>query len=477
MSVIGTIAKDEWRYWLRTKLAFAVLCIGLLLVIGSAVLTAKSMAQKAHERQHLQQQAEETFFNQPARHPHRMVHYGHYAFRTPPPLSMIDPGVDAYTGTSIFLEGHRQNTAMFADRQAGGGLAVYGSLSPAFLLQILVPLLLILIGYNTITREREGGTLAQIVTQGVSPIKIILGKGLALSTVAALFIVPLLIAAVFAIAAGEAVSTALFFVLGYFIYLLIWCAAIILCSILMKTANSSLAALLAVWVVFILVIPRLSTTVAQTVIEAPGKIETDFAVIEALSKTGDGHNAADPAFEELKANILKQYNVDSIADLPVNFRGVVAEYSEAVQTDLLNKFAENRMKIELDQARIARIFGWFSPVLGMRDYSMKIAGVDLETYHRFLRETEKLRFDFVQSLNKIHAEKLNYADDMNRSTDKAAEQRTRVSAENWKVLQEFNFTPYAASTRIHFSLSALVKLLFWFVLLLSFCLLFRRRLG
>lgn len=113
--------------------------------------------------------APRTFLAQPDRHPHRMVHYGHYAFRTSPLLAALDPGVDAVTGQSIFLEGHRQNTAMFADARAGADLGGFAGLTPANIYQLLLPLLLIIIGHGMLLRERESGTLAVLLAQGQSP--------------------------------------------------------------------------------------------------------------------------------------------------------------------------------------------------------------------------------------------------------------------------------------------------------------------
>lgn len=475
MSFVKIIAFDEWRYWRRSRLAVTVLWIGLALMLGSALLTAIQMIEATHKREHLQTTAEETFLSQPDRHPHRMVHYGHYAFRTPPPLSIIDPGIDAYTGNSIFLEGHRQNTAMFADQQTNSGLALFGSLSPALLLQTLAPLLLILIGYNAVVREREARTLEQLVAQGVSPAKLLLGKGLALTGVATLFILPLIAASIAAVVEGEAAFLAAIFVAGYALYLLVWCSIIVFFSSLMRSPGASLGALLVAWVSVAMLLPPVSSTVAKTAVEAPGKIETDFAVLEAIKKIGDGHNATDPAFTALRANLLQQYGVNSVEELPINFRGVVASTAEAELTDTLNQFAEERMRVEAAQAQVARHFGWLSPVLGIREFSMTVAGVDLETHHRFLRETEKLRFDFVQSLNKAHAEQMSFSDDINRSSNPEAEKRTRISAENWKALDEFRFEPYPAPIRALASVGSLLKLLAWLIVFVLLCRLIGRR--
>ena len=115
MSVTYQIAKEEWRHWRRSRLVLIATLIYTLLIISTAFLTASNISDVRHEREHQQIQAEETFKSQPDRHPHRMVHYGHYVFRTPSPLAVFDPGIDAVTGQSIFLEGHHQNTAIFAD--------------------------------------------------------------------------------------------------------------------------------------------------------------------------------------------------------------------------------------------------------------------------------------------------------------------------------------------------------------------------
>ena len=84
-----------------------------------------------------------------------------------------------------------------------------------------------------------------------------------------------------------------------------------------------------------------------------------------------------------------------------------------------------------------------------------------QTHHRFLREAEDVRFDIVQGLNKVHAEQLAYADDIKRSSDAASEQRTRMSSENWNVLNDFQFVAAPANERFSASLASLAKLLTW----------------
>jgi ABC-2 type transport system permease protein len=444
-----------------------VRAIGLVLTLASEIVTAITMMELSHARHELQTTSDKSFVDQPDRHPHRMVHYGHYAVRTPSPLSTLDPGIDAYTGNSIFLEGHRQNSAMFADSRQGTALTKLGSLTPAFIVQTLAPLLLILIGYSGISRERELQTLSYLLSQGTSGVTLIAGKGLALLSVVGLILTPLTVSALFTVAAGESLLAVVSFVVGYALYLTVWVLLILLASSVFSKNSGSFTVLAFVWILLCIVMPRVASTSASTAVPSAGKIETDFAVKAQLRKLGDGHNANDPAFMQFKQSLLNKYNVKSIDELPINFRGLVASESEAKLTNVLNKFAEQRMQAELKQTKVSRYFGWVSPMVAIRSLSMIVVGTSIETHHRFLRETEQLRFDFVQGLNKVHVEKLSYQDDMNRNADTAATQKARVSAQNWQILQDFTFNVDSSKARAQRSIPAFLQLLLWIAVLLG----------
>ncbi len=394
-----------------------------------------------------------------------MVHYGHYAFRTPPPLAAFDPGVDAVTGQSIFLEGHRQNTAMFADTRAGADLGGFAALTPANLYQLLLPLLLIIIGHGMVLRERESGTLAVMLAQGQSGLAIAGGKALALAGVVGLFLLPLALLAAYAVRAGEAPLAAVLLVAGYALYLAVWSALVLAVSLLVRQRSVALGLLVFAWLLIALIVPRIGINAGSAAVDAPGKIESDLAMLAEERKLGDGHNAADPAFEALKKQVLEQYEAASVEELPMNWRGVVAGHAEAKLTKLMNDYAENRMQAEAAQSRIVTWFGLASPTLAVGAASRTLAGTDLATHHRFLRESEALRFDFVQGLNDLHASALTYADDAARSSDPEAEKRTRVNAASWRLLDTFRFAPDPAGARAGRAALPLALMLGWLLVL------------
>ncbi|MEM8995020.1 MAG: DUF3526 domain-containing protein [Acidobacteriota bacterium] len=467
MSSILTIAAAEWRLWMRSRSALAALLAVVLVIAATSVLTAVRFTEERHERTHQQEVAEATFLAQPARHPHRMVHYGHYVFRTPPPLAIIDPGVDSVTGQSIFLEGHRQNTAMFADTRASANVGGFQTLSPAFVYQALIPLLLIALGHGVFVREREAKTLAPLLAQGVSGVTLYAGKASALAGLSAALLTPMLAMALLGASSGEAVGISLAVVAAYGAYLLVWSALIVLVSAVVRTRGVVLGLLVFVWLAWSLVMPRLAVASASAAAPSPGKLETDYQLLADLRELGDGHNAADPAFDALRANLLAEYGVDTVEELPINFRGAVARASEADLTEVMNAYAERRMALEVRQSRHANGFGWLSPALAVSAASRHLAGVDLETHHRFLREAEAIRFDFVQGLNKSHVEELSYVDDINRNQGPEASRRARISPANWQVLDEFRFQPATPDERFAAAAAPVAMLTVWLTALVA----------
>lgn len=461
MKPVWTVAAAEWRYWRRSRLVLVGALLLAVLLVATTVLTTLRVQAEQARRAHDQAAAEAAFLAQPARHPHRMVHYGHYAFRTPAPLALFDPGLDAVTGQSIFLEGHRQNTAMFAAAGASADLGALSRWSPATVYQLFGPLLLVLLGHALLAREREAATLVTLLAQGTPGRALLAGKALALLSCVPLLLVPLALSAGLAVHAGESPLAAFALVAAYGLYLSVWAGLVLLVAVLLRRRSAVLAALATLWIALTLVLPALAASRAAATAPPAGKIETDLAMLAEARRLGDGHDAHDPAFAQLRADLLARHGVQRVEDLPVNLRGVVAQVSEQRLTQTLNAHAQVQMAAETRLAEVLAQHGWFTPLLAVAEASRAVAGTDLAHHHRFLREAEALRYSFVQGLNRLHAEKLAYTDDVRRSGDALAEERTRVDAANWQLLQRFRFEPEAAGPRVARAAPQWLMLLVW----------------
>lgn len=476
MNAVFRIASEELRLWYRSRLAVAGLVTYLLLLAGTSVLTVARTTAEKHRRLHHQTEAEERFAAQPDRHPHRMVHYGHYVFRPPTPLAILDPGVDAVTGESIFLEGHRRNTATFANAAASADVGDLGPLTPALLYLTLVPLLLIAFGHGLILRERETRTLPVLLALGLSTRTLVWGKALVLLSLIGVLLLPAALVVTLALWSGEPALTGVSLLLSYGAYLLIWGGTVLLASLVCRDRGLALGVLLAIWLAWTLIVPRFGVAVTIARLPTRGQLELDLQMQAEVDKAGDGHDPTDPAFAQLRTNLLGEYEVDRVEDLPINIRGVVAEAAEAASTEISNRYANARMAREAEQARGVAAFGWLSPTVAVGAASRTLAGTDLATHHRFLREAEALRFEFVQRLNRIHATQLAYRDDIDRSRDARAERRTRVSAANWSLLEAFRFAPDRPAERISSALASWLMLAVWAGAIAAACVLATRKL-
>ena len=177
---------------------------------------------------------------------------------------MIDPGVDPVTGQSMFLEGHRQNTAMFADARASAELGGFEDLTTALAYQLFLPLLLIAIGHGLVIREREENTLAPLLAQGVTGIQLYAAKGIALAGLSLALLLPLGIMCAVAFLRGAAPIAGAGIIGLYALYLLVWCSLILLVSSLVRSRSLALGILALFWLGAALIIPRFAVESASS---------------------------------------------------------------------------------------------------------------------------------------------------------------------------------------------------------------------
>lgn len=437
MSLIRRIAQEEWRLMRRDRVA--VLGLALLLLLGSvAAFTAWDQRHAAQaERQRHQTQADQEFDAQPDRHPHRMVHYGHFVFRPLSPLAAFDAGIDPFTGHTLFLEGHRQNSANFGDVRQSSLLLRFGQLTPAFVLQVLAPLLLVFIGHAAVARERESGLLRVLMAQGLRPAQLVAGKLLALAALSALMLLPAAIAlAAMALAHPGSAALALALGLAYATWLALWSLGVVLVSTLARRGRDALLALLAVWTLSVVLLPRLAPELASAAQPLPTRLETDIAVARELAALGDSHNPNDPYFSEFRRQVLARYGVSRVEDLPVNYKGLVGMEGERLTSALFERHGREHFARQQAQLQQLTLFSALSPLIALRRLSMGAAGTDLPSYQHFLDQAERHRYTLVQALNRLQAEQLSWAGDRNS-------RESRISKDHWHGLADFRFQPEA----------------------------------
>lgn len=463
MKHIRLIATDELRLMARNRVA--IIAVGLFVLLTMvAVLSAWSHQRaNAELRACHQHQAEHAFDAQPDRHPHRVVHYGHFIFRPLGPLAAFDPGVDAFTGSSMFLEGHRQNTANFGDVRQSSMLIRFGQLTPAFVLQVVAPLLLIFLGFGAVARETERGTIRLLMLQGMSGAQIVGGKLLALGAVAILAGAPAMIG--FLAIAGQPGALMLpiaAIALGYAAYLALWVVMIVLVSTLVRRSRDALLVLIASWAVTVVLLPRLAPDVATAAIPLQNRLQTNVAIARDLRRMGDSHNPDDPHFAAFKADVLKRYGVERVEELPVNYKGLLALEGERLTAGLFDLYADQNHDAQQRQNQVVRAIGVVSPAIALRSLSMAAAGTDFAGHRRFLEQAEDYRYALVQRLNRMQAQGVSYGDDT--ATDPDADRRKRVAASNWGEIPDFAYRPPGGRALAAGAVAGVIVILAWLII-------------
>ena len=158
------------------------------------------------QKQQVAKSERERWLNQGEKGPHSAAHYGMYIIKPDIGLSVLDPGLSDYQGAVLRLEAHKKNDTLFRNIQDSIQMQRFGDLNPAFILQTLIPLLVILLGFQSIALERESGTLKQLLANGLNPKKFFSAKVLSLTGLGLLFFAPVVLYIIYALIFGDSFS-------------------------------------------------------------------------------------------------------------------------------------------------------------------------------------------------------------------------------------------------------------------------------
>lgn len=452
-----SIARAEWRLLVRRR-GYATLLVAFTVLLGIGLgLGALRQGRERAQQASYQKLVRDQWDHQPDRHPHRVAHYGTFAFKAPGALAAFDPGVDSYAGRVLFLEAHRQNSANFAEAGALSSAFRLGELSPAFVLQTLLPLVVIILGYRCMARETESGRLRLLLGQGVSMRVLALGKtaGLGLGLVPFLAVAgAALIAGVFLSASGEA--SALFSriaVIGaaLLLYAIGWLALTLWISARSNAGATALAILAAVWAATCVVLPRGAAAWADARHPLPTKSEFTARLQDEVQRLGDSHNPDDPTFTALRRETLARHGVIKIEDLPVNYSAVVMQRSEELSSGLFARHYDELTAAMERQNTLVRRAAFVAPILGFSALSAAASGTDLRSVAAFQREAEAFRYAFVQRLNNLHRDKIRQQDD----------KLQRLGAGTWREFPDFHPSARSLKSALAGSAASWLALALW----------------
>ncbi len=320
------------------------------------------------------------------------------AYRPPDVLSVFGEGLEKQLGQSARIE--LGGVSEISATSTGGNpfLSIFPTLDVTLILKVVMSILALLVAYNTISGEREQGTLKLTLSGMVARYQVLLGKLLAglvtlIIPVTSAFIVGLLILQYFpmvSLAGADWTRIGLMYLVS-----LIFISAMynlgLLFSCLMRRASISLVLGLFVWVVFAIVVPNGSVYLANYLrpTEAREKMDTQVRTlieeknneIHDLTKTlrtGGNQGMAMGAFRGIfivycEKALMDDYKKKYTLSEPVKIK--CADKIFEVQQQYLGGL--------LKQKHLARTIAQVSPITLYESLMLALAGTDLASFEHF----------------------------------------------------------------------------------------------
>jgi ABC-2 type transport system permease protein len=401
--MIGRIASHECRIiWRDHRFRWTAAMLAVLLVIAVAV-SAQIFGRRSAATAAAQQAQREQWLHKSASNAHVAAHAGTTLFRPVHPLAVLDSGVDDVVGMSVFLEPHRRSPFLNASAEQSSAGAQFAELTAAFTLQTLVPLLVVLLTFPAFAAEREQGTLRHLLSLGVRPGDLALGKALGLTAPVLMLTIPAMIVGLLGLQARHPVDTSrgALLVLAYVVYVLLFIGLGLFVSGRSRTAQGALIALIGFWLIVSFFAPRAAFGLAQQLYPVPTAEEL-AAALERIDRAGNVGFLQQRA--TIERRLLAKYGVAKPTDLPVSTWGMTLYEREVESTERYNEEFARIFDTYERQQRFVDAVSIAVPPLALRTVSMALAGTDTAHYRHFAEAAEAYRYALVQAMNTVAIE-------------------------------------------------------------------------
>ncbi|MBW8682956.1 ABC transporter permease [Chitinophaga rhizophila] len=452
------LTTKEWLAGIRTYALPAAL-LTLLLLIGIAFAgtykRAESLRQSRVEANaHFRQQWEQLQTGDP----HSAAHFGTYIFKPITLLSGFDGGLESVTGTSMRVEAHVQHAMAAPPARAADAYLRFGALTPASVLQLFFPLLIIFSCYNAYLQEKHAGTLKLLLIQGATHRTIISSKTRYYLAVVNVMLIAGLLVCIPALlftgtpASDEALPLRLMIlVLAYSSYCSIFVLITMVISVIAANARQALILLSGIWLIWNIIIPRLGPGLAARIYPLPSQYLVQEQIEKGIKMGIDGQTPREERQQQVIAATLKQYQVTSIDALPVNMNALLMQAGEDYSQRVYEHYTAKTDSIIDLQNRFTGYFALADPYLAVNSLSMALCGTDYLQQKHFDHTARTYRNDFIRRLN----HELAYGG------SRTGDEHWKVSASFYKSIPVFRYIPVSLSAVLRSQAWMIASLLLW----------------
>lgn len=460
---IKLFALNFWHNATTPKSFYLLYFIFILLTGYAAVSGVKNHITQNEIRLDHQVKARQSWEANPDKHPHRMAHFGTFAFRINASLGIFDYGLESFTGNTVFLEAHRQNSVNFSEATFSTGMLRFGELSLSLLLQLVLPLILFFLGFSSVATDRQNGTLKMLLSQGATWKEILFGKSIGLFSISMIFFIPVLLVVMIALliygqqAANDFLWLRLLVISsGYLAFLFIISSITIVVSASTHTSKKALLRLLGIWLLLVILLPKSAQAMGNYWFPTPSKLAFQSAIEKEAIKKGDSHNPNDPHYNNLRDSVLSVHNVSKVTDLPFNYSGFVMREGEKITSSLYREHNKRLVNIYKSQNDVTQFSSFINPFTAIKQLSMTMSGTDFSSYIDFQNQADSYRYELAQTMNELQMEYI--------SPKKASgsEGKTHVvDHEHWSEFNDFSHQPMTLVKSMNEAFPALVSIVLW----------------
>jgi ABC-2 type transport system permease protein len=285
-----------------------------------------------------------------------------------------------------------------------------------FLIVFVLPLLIIGLGYNLLSAEREQGTLRMLCSQPLSLTTLVAGK-LAVRIAAILAIIVVLPLVVLLVLRPESRSADPFLLLSWSVlvacYVLFWFSVAALVNVAGLSSSSNALILVATWTVLVLILPVALNLAVNTISPVPSRTElasrTRVVTADSLRQfenlfSADYRYASDPESLRVKNGHI---------EVPSRMRAFfLAKQNVDEQIEPLLKRFDQKL---LEQQKLVDTIGFLSPAILINEALSAIAGTDTRRFLAFKAQTEGFHNSWRQYFApRIRNDRATSMDDLNQ---------------------------------------------------------------
>lgn len=336
--------------------------------------------------------------------------------KPPEVLSIFSVGIANYIGRNLHINSFSTPQLRGSKVEGNPVSAIFGDLDLTFIVKSILSLLAIVFSYNMLSGEKEGGTLRLTASFPVPRDTLILGKliGGLICLLIPLAIPTLLSMAILLMLSNVHFSSddslRLMFIFSVFaVYLTVFFLIGAFVSARTKSSSVSFLIALFIWVLVVLIIPKVSSTIAGQFVYVPSKQQYRIQTAQVMKDIFEKYNQIDEKlWRDWRVLFGKSMEKDN-RETKRQYKEQLDEYEKKMNKKIKENEEQRHAELENAQARIDREYqqqkqnlaalaitlSRISPASIMNHVTMSFADTGMGSFDHFLRSARAYRERYI----------------------------------------------------------------------------------